>query len=369
MTDDDAMSEKPARGFFGYQAELEPKVFEFQREAYPDRDPAGIADQWRWMFVQSAGRQGREPSVWLYLKQGRVVAHQGAIPVRLQVAGQELETGWFVETMAAESVRGSPIGPMLIKKALEDMPLSLSLGQTEQMRQLQFALGWKYVGSLTKYVLVCGYRMNLRNKLPPLLAQAAAAALGIRDGFRWRSRWRRARRVFEARRLERFTDRHDGLWRRMAATCRCLTVRDASYLNWKYVDRPARQFECWDIEAGGELRGTVVAMTAEANDVYPYRRGFLVDFLVPLDEPEAISALIACGVGVLKRAGAQTVACQVASPAVAAALAAFGFAARNERHQFLLAMEGADESMAREMSEAANWFLTLGDSDADRYPD
>ncbi len=364
------MSEQLAdKGFFGYEPSLEEEVFELQREGYPGRDPDQIARHWRWMFVQSARRLGLDPTVWLYRKRGAVVAHQGAIPVRLRIAGEQANTGWFVETLAADGVRGSPIGPMLIKKALEDMPLNLSLGQTEQMRQLQYAMGWKQVCTLTKYVFVTGYRMSLRNKLPAGAAEVAALAIGARHNWlRWG--WtRRYAATFRAEPVRRFTSEHDDLWTRMAETCECAVVRDASYLNWKYVDRPWRTFECIGIRHGDELAGVVVMSVSEASDVYPYRRGYLVDFVAPLDSDDVLAALIVQGVNRLKQLGVQTVTCQVANAALCNALERVGFTARQSHYQFLVAPGSCGDATAERLTDAGAWFLTLGDSDADSYPD
>ncbi len=362
-------SARRSSGFFGYEVELEEEIFDFQRNEYPQRDPGQIAGNWRWTFLDSAARLGREPSIWLYRKDDSVVAHQGAIPVRVKVGDEEVSSGWFVETMAAAKVRGSPIGPMLIKKALEDMPFNLSLGQTDQMRKIQIAMGWKYVCSLTKYIFVCGYRMNLRSKLPIVVAESAAATLGMYHNFR---RWRRRSEMSSPYRIEmidRFTAEHDELWERMASTCTCAVVRDSSYMNWKYVDRPAREFSRIELRVGDELLGVLVVMLAEPNDVYRHVRGFLVDFLVPLDRRDLILALIGEGVAFLKSSGAETVVCQSSGPGVCAALEWFGFVARQPRHQFLVASGVERDATARRLQEPDNWFLTLGDSDADAYAD
>lgn len=289
--------------------------------------------------------------------------------MRLQVGAEEVITGWFVETMAAERIRGSPIGPMLIRKALEDMPMNLSLGQTQQMRELQFAMGWKYVCSLTKYVFVSGYRMNLRNKLPIVVAESVAAAFGLQHNLRWRRERRVGGSGFRVGPIERFTDEHDELWKRMASTCTCAVVRDSSYMNWKYVDRPYRRFSCIELRKGSSLMGVLVAMVAEPNEVYPYRRGFLVDFVVPLDRRDLVARLVVEGIGALKRCGVQTIVCQSANVVLGAVLERFGFMARSPRHQFLVASGRGSDSMTRYLLEPKNWFLTLGDSDADAYPD
>lgn len=357
------------KGFFGYDTELEEAIFDFQRNEYPERDPEQNERNWRWMFLDSAAGLDREPSVWLYCKNDAVVAHQGAIPVRLHIGDEVISSGWFVETMAAASVRGSPIGPMLIKKALEDMPLNLSLGQTEQMRKLQFAMGWQYVCSLTKYVFVCGYRMDLRKKLPMIVAEFAAAVLGVRHNLHWRRNLSKRNTRFRFQRIDRFASEHDELWARMAPTATCAVVRDSSYMNWKYIDRPSSSFDCIEMRDGHDLVGVVVVMLANANETYSYTRGCLIDFVVPLDRQDLLSALIAEGIGVLKSLGAQTIVCQSSGPGVCAALERFGFSARQPRHQFLVAPGAACGLVAQRLLESDNWFLTMGDSDADAYVD
>ncbi|MEL7537975.1 MAG: hypothetical protein AAFZ58_01550 [Pseudomonadota bacterium] len=363
------MARKGGGRFSGYDPALENAVFEFQKSTYPERNQETIADQWRWMLVESAQRLQAPPSVWLYLKDDAVLAHQGAIPIDLHTEGERLRTGWFVETMAASGIRGSAIGPMVIKKALEDMNLSLSLGQNEQMRQIQFALGWEQICALTKYVFVCGYGMNLRGKLPPGLAEVAAFSLGVAGRRKTRRAESTARGSYSSHHVHRFGEAHDALWERMAASCSCAAKRDASYLNWKYFDRPAARFEAIEVRDDDRVVGTVVTKLESPSDVYPYRRGVLVDFVVPLDDAAAQIALLAYSIRHLEQAGAQTVICQISNPALERTLTQFGFRPRGEGHQFLIYALGVDEGVATSLRSPENWLLTLGDSDADNYPD
>ncbi len=73
-----------------YSAELEREAVEFQTAAWPHRDPALVPARWHWMFVESARRLGVEPQIWLHRDQGRIVAHMGAIPVRVKAGAAEL---------------------------------------------------------------------------------------------------------------------------------------------------------------------------------------------------------------------------------------------------------------------------------------
>src|SRR5512145_469264 len=115
-----ALADAP-RGLVRYQPVLDNELFAFQREAFPTRRADWVEPRWRWMFQSSAARLGVEPMVWLYRGKQGIVAQQGAIPVRLHSRAGECTTGWFVETMVLEQVRGRAVGPMLVAKAKEEL--------------------------------------------------------------------------------------------------------------------------------------------------------------------------------------------------------------------------------------------------------
>ncbi len=367
MTDSRPEASRPTKGFVGYAADLEPEVYAFQREAYPARSPEAILPNWRWMFVESAARLGVAPLVWMYRRNSRVVAHQGAIPVRLKFGGRNLVTGWFVETMAANEVRGSPIGPMLVRKSLEELPCNLSLGQTEHMRALQFALGWHLVRTLPVFMLVVKHGFDLRNKLPPLVAEAAASLLALADRCAFeRQRWR-SRGSWSVALVERFGHEHDVLWQTMAEEVSCGVVRDAAYLTWKYRQRPTAAFTCLELRRDGEVAGIVVLMIREPDAVYRYRRGLIVDLVVRPSDDSATRRLLVESVRELRRLGAVSVVCFLAQPRLELCFQQFGFRSRQAQHQFLVATGGLDEHDRRLILDPGAWYLTMGDSDLDAY--
>ncbi len=83
------------KGLIGYDPALEQEIFDFQQVAYPTRRTDWIAPRWRWMFLASAQRLGIPPMVWLYRNASGIVAHQGAIPVKLKV-GRAGAYHWLV---------------------------------------------------------------------------------------------------------------------------------------------------------------------------------------------------------------------------------------------------------------------------------
>ncbi len=366
MTDDSDKASEGPKGFVGYAAEREPEVQAFQEQAYPQRTPDSILPVWRWMLVDSAKRLGIEPYIWMYRKKGRVVAHQGAIAVRLKLGQAERITGWFVETMAAEEIRGSPIGPMLIQKALEDLPCNLSLGQTSQMRELQFALGWQHVCDLRNWLFVCNSGLRLGDSP----TDALMAWLVTRRHALRLARHRRdfERRGWQVTRPQRFSSEHDDLWQRASADLRVSVVRDAAYLNWKYLQRPDAGFGLIELRMDGVLRGVAVVLSKEPDAAYAYRRGFVIDLVVPASDVAAVNALLLAAVDVLSAESVITVSCQLGHPALEVCLRRFGFINRGVRHQLLIASGGLSAEEQTLINDPQAWFISMGDSDVDLYP-
>ncbi len=368
MVTDAPVPEKGPRGFIGYAETLEDEVYDFQVLAYPHRTPALILPNWRWMFVESARRLASQPWVWMYRKAQHIVAHQGAIPVQLKLGDREHLTGWFVETMAAEEIRGSPIGPMVIKKALDELPFNLSLGQTEQMRQLQYAMGWQKVKDLNTWLFVTAWGMNLRSQLPPIIAPLAALVLAAWHKLRLSRRQRQFREQgWTTEIIESFDECHDALWKEVSAQFPVAVVRDASYFNWKYVDRPQAEFTRINVLRDGQLRACAVVMMKAADEIYQYPRGFIVDLLVAPRDATTVSALLVAALDVLAAQSAVTVTCLLGHDTLEQSLKDFGFLFRGPRHQLLVSSGDLSSEDTALLLDPSAWLVSMGDSDVDAY--
>lgn len=364
------------KGLSGYAPEIEEAVFEFQRTAYPDRSAALIPQRWRWMFVESARRLGVDPMVWVYLKDSAVLAHQGAIAVRLQIAGQERTTGWFVDTMALPAARGKAIGPMLVKKALDDLPMNLSLGQTQDMRELQFALGWQQVVPLNTYMFLLRPEKVLAEKLPGrvlgALAGSVISSLGnIRRSFKgWRCRgWTRnaiTKPKWTTHSIDRFDQRHDQLWQSVASHYPCAVVRDASFLNWKFVDQPGQEFTRLETTCDDQIVSVATFTVREPDQVYAYRRAWLTDLVIDPTDHVAMWQTLSAVQRECQGQNIDAIVFDVSCPAIEQAVRSFGFWKRDSTRVFLLATDGLTEQEQQIALNPNSWYLTKADSDIDR---
>jgi hypothetical protein len=350
-------------GFSNYSPDDDSHVLAFQTRMFPDRSPEWILPRWRWMFVDSAKRLGLKPQVWLYHDADRLVGHMGAIPVRLKIGGGHRDTAWLVDTMVVESHRSQAVGSRLMLQSHEDLPFSLSLGQSADMRDIQFRLGWRQVASLQIAQLLIRPENVLRRKLGTPGAWAAGlgfrASAALREVFRDRSH-------MNVREISRFDGRHDALWEAMAHDVTCAVVRDASFLNWKYVDQPGHHFVRLELVEGESPRGVVVLMLREPDAVYSYRRAFLVDIISSLRDESVLHRLVQLATGAAAERGADTLVCMHVNGHVTRALKACGFRLRKPNRFLLIDAEQVSESELALLTSADNWYLTQGDSDIDR---
>lgn len=360
-----AASAELPRGLLRFDERLAGELFAFQREAFPTRRPDWVEPRWRWMFLESAARLGVQPYVWLFRSKRGIVAHQGAIAVRLHTRAGEVTTGWFVETMVLEEVRGKAVGPMLVTKAVQDLPFNLSLGQTELMRELQYKLGWRRVAPLETLVFVLRGAPVVRGKFPAPIAAAAGLALNLSQRLRhWRGRGRR--QPFSVRTLPRFDRTHDDLWAEVRNDYPVAVVRDASYLNWKYVDQPGQAFDRLEVSSGGRIIGIAVVSFSDADDAYRYRRAWLTELVVsPRDDGAVWGTLEA----VRRHASghhADLISFDLISEPLVERALAFGFVRRPSTRELLISPGPEPDAIAQLALDGRHWLITRGDSDIDR---
>jgi len=346
-----------------YDPSMEADILAFQTNAFPERRADWVAPRWRWMFIKSAVRLGVSPRFWAHRDNGAIVGQMGSIPVLVKVGDEQLNTGWLVETMVLKDYRTQAVGSRLMVEAHEDQPFSLSLGQTAEMREIQFRLGWRQVAALQTAQLLVRPGNVLKGKIPTPAAWAADVGLrtssALRDLLGHRS-------TYSATAIECFGRRHDALWAEASRDLPCAVVRDASYLNWKYVDQPGQDFLRLEISDGRDLKGVVIWMLRDADDVYRYRRAFLVDVVAPLSDTMALQQIVKAACGAAADRGVDALVCHHVNKRLTQALGATGFHLRRPERFFLVDPGSLSGSLLDSVLAADNWLVTQGDSDIDR---
>lgn len=159
----------------------------------------------------------------------------------------------------------------------------------------------------------------------------------------------------------------DGLFARFAAQRSCLTIRDAAYLRWRYLEAPSQPYEIWAARAFGSLLGWCVLRPQ--HELVP-GACTIVDWVVPDRGPErpnseVIDALLAMASRRAREEGRQTLLGVFADPAPECAeFRGRGFEVVPSGHTMERRL--TYQIFNRELTEqfvTSNWWYTLGDSD------
>jgi len=93
-------------------------------------------------------------------------------------------------------------------------------------------------------------------------------------------------------RVARFDADTDALWAAFARTTQLAAIRDARYLNWRYAEAHDASYELYECREADTRRLRGIAVVALRDFVMP-NTCFLVDWLVPADDHDATTALVA----------------------------------------------------------------------------
>jgi hypothetical protein len=98
--------------------------------------------------------------------------------------------------------------------------------------------------------------------------------------------------TLRVQRVTRYGADADALWADSSRGCRLAAIRDARYLNWRYADAHDQTYELLECREGdgGRLRG--IAVLTHRDLVMP-NTFFVVDWVVPADDADATTALVA----------------------------------------------------------------------------
>jgi hypothetical protein len=170
----------------------------------------------------------------------------------------------------------------------------------------------------------------------------------------------------EVRIVDRFGPRHDRLWNAVKHQFPCAVVRDSSYLNWKYVEQPGQDFIRLEVARNGQVIAVAALLIRDTDRVYRYRRGFIVDLVLPVEDSEVTWALLDELRRFLSARDVDMIVFDVINAPLARAAASFGFFRREPQRFFLVSLDDAVHPVPVSVLLPENWLVTMGDSDIDR---
>jgi GNAT superfamily N-acetyltransferase len=283
---------------------------------------------------------------------GRIVGCRPLFPWRVRAGGRVLAVRQAGDAMTHPDFRGRGIFSALVVRAWTHL----------RDQGIPFAFSFSQPGSLSVYRKTSvgegtGTRetLHFRRLAYPLSLPVLGGA--TRALQRRRLRLTGDLSVFE---VHRFGEEFDALAdASTAGPGTVATVRDARYLNWRFIDAPGGPFEVVGVRRRGALAGAV------AFEVDAGGRGFIVDLVAP-PAPDSVDALLRATLLAMLERGCRRVSIWAAEETRAYHwVRRFGFVPREG--PFPMAVHvyhpGPDAQAAL---DGARWWAWYGDRDVER---
>lgn len=246
------------------------------------------ADYYRWMYFQNPAG----PAFGCVARhRGRVVSSFAVAPKVMQIGNQTVRVGKTMDMFTDPDYQG-----MGLIKGCADRVFAAARSAGLH--------GWYVTPSVNSYPIFTGkwgYREDFEIVFRARILNFEAVLDTLRPGI-GRRLGRSTDRVLASLRnrspspavdadvveLQGFDERMDDLWSRVAPGYGVAIVRDAAYMNWRYVENPD-EYVSLGLQSGDRLRGVVVMKETRRKGL---RIGEVVDLVCPADDARTLRRLI-----------------------------------------------------------------------------
>lgn len=282
----------------------------------------------KWAFDDNPARVAGTPSAWVAELAGELVGTYGMLPARVWLDGTATPAICGVDFCVAPELRGRGLGRRLTS-AMVETPGSrfrFITSPTAATTALMRERGAGVVDAAAEGALFA--------KAPPFAPPASAGDL-------------------EVRRLTGFGAECDAFAAKLAPHHRFVTVRDALYLDWRYLRDPYIEHAAIGaFAADGAMRGLAVLTRSPTEP-----QGYVAELAVEPTDDDAARALLGGLFAVADEHGLQAMFALERRRSLQPVLAEIGFAAMPEgAPEPVLLLLGGE-------AEPADWLLLPGDGD------
>ena len=227
----------------------------------PEFEPRTMAE-WEWAFARNpAGRR-----IWVAEHEGTIVAQCAALPFRVRLDGETSSITQGVDSMVhPEHRRGLRRPGLFVATAKPFFREFRGPGKDALHYGWPVEPAWRIGKTFLGYEIVRTQTIHFRPPGPGPTEPPAGVV-----------------------RLERFEESVIDLYERCQAGWGLSVIRDADYLNWRFLENPRFRYHVLAVPGDAGLRG--YAVFRKADSPLP-ESGLLMEWLVPEDDPEAAELL------------------------------------------------------------------------------
>jgi GNAT superfamily N-acetyltransferase len=324
---------------------------------------------WRWQYHETPAGAGIGV---VALENDAVVGFAGGLPKRIKVGDRTVRCAQVVDYMVDPAIKGGYLGVLLLRKLNELAKregFSLSVGlpnpnadrvATSKKGGMRDVLSPVIMAKPVRPFPVTGDLGG--NKILQIgLGVAMGVEIVLSRAFRRVGSSPPGVVIDEVRTAD---EHFDDLWERASENLPVAFVRDAAYVEWRFLRHPVYRYGLFLAQDGRGPLGYLVVLVRAMNGI---RVGEIVDWLIRPDAPEACGWLLNTALDWARAAGVHV--------AVAAALAGmpgyralrragwYGVPPRLDPTNFNLVAQVFEDGLDAHLFEKRNWYWTLGDAD------
>ena len=314
--------------------------------------------RWDWQYRRNPHAPKDAPLIWIAREGTAVVGQYAAMPVQVVVNGREVDGAWGMDVMVAPERQRQGLGEQLFRTWDRSVGASLGLGLSDSSYKLFQKLRWPDLGPVPCLVKPLSRRALRRPTWPVGLNRLVSAVT-----LPWVRLVSRSRPLQgEVRSIRFFDDSFTRLWDRVRDRFAFAVRRDASYLNWKFIQAPHVRYVVAALVREGEAAGYVVYRHLQE----PRGRvTLLVDFLTDPEDTEGFLTLIRWLDREARAADSDKIRTFALHDGFRKLLRKSGYYPVKSTMEFVAKVNGAVVPSGF-YDSTEQWHVTLGDSDQDR---
>lgn len=304
---------------------------------------------------------------WVADDHGKIVGRYGMVPMEMQANGKRMIIAQAVEIMTHPDYRKQGMFPAMATQVFADLPamgINFAIGfPNDAARPGHQKFGWKELGWIQASLRpIHSGVVGKRYFKNPLAARLSGVGSDI--ALKLLFDWRRPAGLgtVTSTVIDRFDGQFDDLWRRAGSRYPIALVRDARYLNWRYVDCPYSYTKRL-FEIDGRLVGCSIVRVLPRGGA---TEGHICDLVLDAEPAWLFDVAAHYAIADCRRAGADLVGFRVQSPDnYLQRFTSFG-ARRYQGKMILIAYDKMlpPGGLGVDHNALTNWLVSMGDSDA-----
>lgn len=320
---------------------------------------------WEWEFKDNPSGPAE---ILLAVDGDRIVGHYAVIPQRFKIRDRRIMATLSLDTMVHPDYQGQRIFTRLAADSYEQiarkgMPMTYGFPNKNSIHGIVNKLNWEEIAVLPVLQKTIDSEKVISRALGSRLAGKAGSLLMGKK--RVRAEPPTEGKEWRIERITSFGLEFDEIFERGAASMDVILVRDSRYLNWRFIQKPENDYECFCISGPKGIYGYIVFKIDEKFD---FNSAFIMDYFSRGDEPHLDGRLISWGTDYLNYRGVDIIVVAMFSH-----IPYFRFFRKRgyfriPRRLFpkdihFCARKNADDIDFELLRRKRSWYLTWGDTD------